>query len=273
MNRKNHLKRVLTALLLLPVLILIVYLGRGWLFNALIIGCIFICIREYFSLMDQGGMPCFKSSGILISIGLIIVFIIRRPEWILFMITAALLFLFLNAIASGQPMSETVPRLSVTLLGLIYVPWMMSFLILIRGFKGGAYLIFFLLAVIWSGDTFAYYTGSLMGRHLLCQRISPKKTVEGMLGGLGGSILAASLAGHFWLPRVSWFVYPLTGLTLGAIGQLGDLSESILKRWAGAKESGAILPGHGGLLDRIDGLIFSAPVFYFLLLVIIGYTK
>jgi len=273
MNRYNHLKRVLTSILLLPVLILFIYLGQGWLFIALIIGCIFICIQEFFSLMHQGGIPCFQASGVLISIGLIMAFIIQRPEWILFMITGALLILFLNALASKLPLSEMVPRLSVTLLGLIYIPWMMGFLILIRGFKGGAYLIFLLLAIIWSGDTLAFYTGSLIGKHPLCQRISPKKTVEGMVGGLIGSILVAFCLGPFWLPKTPVLFYPLLGLILGGFGQLGDLSESILKRWAGAKESGTILPGHGGLLDRIDGLIFSAPVFYFLLLFIVRYTQ
>jgi phosphatidate cytidylyltransferase len=141
---------------------------------------------------------------------------------------------------------------------------MMGFLILIRGLNDGKYLIFLILAIIWSGDTLAYYTGSLFGRHPLSKTISPKKTLEGMLGGLSGSILVAFCLGPFWLPKASLASYPFIGLTVGIFGQLGDLSESVLKRWAGEKESGSILPGHGGLLDRIDGLIFSAPVFYYL---------
>jgi len=147
-------------------------------------------------------------------------------------------------------------------MGLVYIPLMTGFLILIRGLAGGAYLVFLLLAIIWSGDTMAYYTGRLAGRHPMCPSISPKKTVEGMVGGLAGSTLAALILGPRWFPAAPLPFHPLMGLAVGCFGQLGDLSESILKRWAGVKESGGILPGHGGLLDRIDGLIFSAPVFY-----------
>lgn len=214
--------------------------------------------------MDKGGMPCFKKSGILLSIVLTATFMFQRYDFIFLALICSALVLFLNTLTSSLPLSERIPRLSSTLLGLLYIPCMMGFLILIRGLNDGKYLIFLILAIIWSGDTLAYYTGSLIGRHPLCKTISPKKTLEGMFGGLLGSIMAALCLGPFWLPGVSLAIYPFIGLTVGIFGQLGDLTESVLKRWAGEKESGNILPGHGGLLDRIDGLIFSAPVFYYL---------
>lgn len=265
MKLHTHTKRVLTSILLLPLLILIIYLGKGLLFNILIIGCVLICMKEFYFIMDRGGIPCLKRSGILLGLGLAFMFIFKKHELIFLTLTASFLVLFLNTLTSSLPLSETIPRLSTSLLALLYIPCMMGFLILIRGLKGGQYLIFLILAIIWSGDTFAYYTGSLFGKHPLCRTISPKKTVEGMLGGLLGSILAAFLLGPFWLPKASLASYPFIGLVVGIFGQLGDLSESVLKRWAGIKESGNILPGHGGLLDRIDGLIFSAPVFYYYL--------
>jgi phosphatidate cytidylyltransferase len=266
MNINTHTKRILTSILLLPLLILLIYLGKGLLFNIFIIGCILICMKEFYFLMDKGGMPCFKKSGILLGTSLTVIFMFQKHEFILLVLTCSALMLFLNTLTSSLPLSERIPRLSSTLLGLIYIPCMMGFLILIRGLNDGKYLIFLILAIIWGGDTLAYYTGSLFGRHPLSKTISPKKTLEGMLGGLLGSILAALCLGPFWLPKASLAFYPFIGLTVGSFGQLGDLSESVLKRWAGEKESGNILPGHGGLLDRIDGLIFSAPVFYYLTL-------
>ena len=266
MSFNNHAKRILTSILLLPLLILIIYVGNGWLFNILITLCIIICLREFYALMDQGDISCFKLSAMVLGVILALAFWSKKIEWVFLVLTGSGLILFLNALISSSPLSKTIPRVSATFFGLFYIPWMMGFLMLIRGLKGGRYLVFFILALIWSGDTLAYYTGILFGRHPLCKNISPKKTVEGMVGGLLGSVIAAFCLGPFWLPEISFLSYPLIGLAMGAFGQLGDLSESVLKRWAGAKESGAILPGHGGLLDRIDGLIFSAPVFYYYLI-------
>ena len=266
MALNTYAKRLLTSILLLPLLILIIYQGNGLFFNIFIIGCSIVCMKEYFFLTDKGGIPCFKKSGVFLCMGLSAMFILQKQELIFTALICSVLILFLNTLVSSLPLSERIPRLSSTLLGLIYIPCMMGFLILIRGLNTGKYLVFLILAIIWSGDTLAYYTGRLIGRHPLSKVISPKKTVEGMIGGLLGSILASLCLGPFWLPKASLASYPFIGLTVGSFGQLGDLSESVLKRWAGEKESGNILPGHGGLLDRIDGLIFSAPVFYYLIL-------
>lgn len=259
----NHLKRVLTSLILLPLLILIIIFGKGWPFDLVILFCIYLCMREFFVLMEKGGIPCFKVSGTLAGIGLGLTFVFKRPALIILALTIAGILIFIDNLRLSMPFSKTIPSLSCTLLGIFYIPWMIGFLIPIRDLKGGAQLIFLLLSIIWSGDTLAFYTGSWFGRHKLCERISPKKTVEGMIGGLLGSALAASLLGHVWLPEASLLSCLFLGLALGSIGQMGDMSESIIKRWAGAKESGGILPGHGGLLDRIDGLIFNVPLFYF----------
>lgn len=270
MSFNNHVKRVLTSIFALPLIIIIVYIDKGLPFNLLIMASIFLGMKEFYQIMENGGVHCFKISGILLGIGLAFVFTIKEPGFIFFALTASGIILLLKTLSAPSALSKnTLPSLSCTFLGLFYVPWMLGFLILIRSLKGGEFLIFYLLAIIWVNDILAYYTGSCLGRHLLCPKISPKKTLEGAAGGLLGSMLAALLLGPVWIPEASLFACLMLGLSLGSFGQLGDLSESVLKRWAGVKESGSILPGHGGLLDRIDGLLFCAPVFYYYIVIIL----
>ena len=124
-------------------------------------------------------------------------------------------------------------------------------------------LIFFLLLVTSAADTGAYYVGTLYGRHRLAPTISPKKTVEGLVGGLIGAIIVA-YAAHWWfLPELSGLDCLILGTILTITGLWGDLAESAMKRSVGMKDSGGILPGHGGMLDRLDSLLFTAPVFYY----------
>jgi phosphatidate cytidylyltransferase len=124
--------------------------------------------------------------------------------------------------------------------------------------------ILLLFAIIWVGDSAAYYGGRAMGRHLLAPRVSPKKTVEGAVAGLLGSVIVGVIGGKWALDQEWTRLIVLSGLTAVA-GQVGDLAESVLKRSAGVKDSSSILPGHGGILDRLDSLFFAAPVFYWLL--------
>jgi phosphatidate cytidylyltransferase len=121
--------------------------------------------------------------------------------------------------------------------------------------------IFVLFAIIWAGDVAAYYGGRAFGRHALAPKVSPKKTVEGAVAGLIASIAAGIFAG-VWLWGESWITFAGISAATAVAGQLGDLAESVLKRSAGVKDSSSILPGHGGILDRLDSLFFAAPVFY-----------
>jgi phosphatidate cytidylyltransferase len=116
--------------------------------------------------------------------------------------------------------------------------------------------------IVWLSDTFAFFTGCAVGRHRLAPAISPGKTVEGALGGLAGGIAGALLIRAWLLPRLPLPDTVLLGLAVSALGIVGDLLESLLKRWAGLKDSGALFPGHGGMLDRLDSLLFGAPVLY-----------
>jgi phosphatidate cytidylyltransferase len=128
----------------------------------------------------------------------------------------------------------------------------------------GAIWLFGLMAIVFTGDTLAYIFGRAIGRHKLLEAVSPKKTIEGAIGGLIGSALAGAVLGIFFLPDRPLWAIVLTALTTGAFAQVGDLFESLLKRVAEVKDSGTMMPGHGGILDRVDGLLFAAPVYYVL---------
>ena len=158
---------------------------------------------------------------------------------------------------------DSVTAVSVIIFGALYVAWPLAHLIPLRGLLNGHNLIFFILIVTWGVDTGAYYTGRHLGRHKLSPNISPGKTVEGAIGGLISCILSALFARWLFLPELSINNTLFLGIVFGIISQIGDLSESMLKRGAGVKDSGSLLPAHGGILDRVDSVIFTLPVFYY----------
>jgi len=147
--------------------------------------------------------------------------------------------------------------------GLIYIPLLLGHLILIRDWHQGETWIFFLLAVLFAGDTAAYYVGRAFGRYKLSPRISPGKTLEGAVGGLAGNLFIGILFKIWCFPESRWGHWIALIMVIGGLGQVGDLVESMLKRSVQLKDSGKIFPGHGGLLDRIDALIFAAPALYY----------
>ena len=149
--------------------------------------------------------------------------------------------------------------------GLFYLPLFMPFFILIRNQAEGILWIFFLLAVNYAGDTAAYYVGRTWGRHKLAPRVSPQKTIEGSLGGLIANGLTALIFQQTGLARCGAGEIMLVGGVIGVSSQFGDLTESLLKRAAGSKDSGSLFPGHGGFLDRVDSLLFPAPWLYYYL--------
>lgn len=152
---------------------------------------------------------------------------------------------------------------AMTVFGVLYLGLTLGMLSMTRLLPQGEWLIFFLLLVTWASDTGAYYVGTLIGRHCLAPTISPKKTVEGLVGGLIGAIIVAYVARWWFLPELSGLDCLILGTLLTITGLWGDLTESAMKRSVGVKNSGGILPGHGGMLDRLDSLLFTAPVFYY----------
>lgn len=156
------------------------------------------------------------------------------------------------------------------LAGLIYVPVLFSYVIQVRRLDHGLAWLFLTLAVTWAGDTGAYFAGRAFGRHKLFERVSPKKTWEGFFGGLVFAIAFACAFKALWLTELSWVQAAVLGAVLDGIGVLGDLVESMFKRAFGVKDSGWIMPGHGGILDRIDSLLFTGPVAWILATQVFG---
>lgn len=164
---------------------------------------------------------------------------------------------------SRAPLEQSLRDGAMTLFGVLYLGLTLGMLSMTRLLPQGEWLIFFLLLVTWASDTGAYYVGTLFGRHRLAPTISPKKTVEGLVGGLIGAIIVAYAARWWFLPELSGLDCLILGTLLTLTGLWGDLAESAMKRSVGIKDSGGILPGHGGMLDRLDSLLFTAPVFYY----------
>jgi phosphatidate cytidylyltransferase len=159
---------------------------------------------------------------------------------------------------------DALGRVSAAVFPMLYLGLPIGALIAIRAMRGPASL-FLLMFTVMVSDTAQYYSGRLFGRRLLAPVISPKKTIEGAIGGFVFGMVLMAVAGHWWLPDVSWPVRSLLGAALVALGIAGDLFESMLKRSAGVKDSSALIPGHGGVLDRIDALLFAAPIYYVVL--------
>jgi len=148
---------------------------------------------------------------------------------------------------------------SLAVLGAVYPGLLLAALVPLRQLPRGEWWILLAIVVTWLNDTFAYFVGRAFGRRKLYERISPSKTWEGAAGGAAGSIAGALVIRSLWLPVIPFWGAALIGAGAAVLGPLGDLSESMLKRAFGAKDSGRLLPGHGGLLDRIDALLFNAP--------------
>jgi len=146
--------------------------------------------------------------------------------------------------------------------GFLYVPFLMSHLVLVRGLPHGAAWVFMLLCVVMGGDSAAFYIGTAFGKHRLYPEVSPKKSIEGAIGGLAGSVGGALLARLLLYPELAVGHAVAVALLLGILGQAGDLFESMIKRSCGVKDSGTIFPGHGGVLDRLDSILFAAPALY-----------
>ncbi len=148
-------------------------------------------------------------------------------------------------------------------MGFLYVPLLLAHLMLLRHLPFGIQWILLLLIIVMSGDSAAYYSGSAWGKTKLYPQVSPKKSVEGSIGGLLGSLAGALVAKLTFFPQLNFIDCIATAVLLGVLGQLGDLFESLLKRSCGVKDSGAIFPGHGGILDRLDSLLFAGPAAFY----------
>ena len=260
-----HLKRWITGLSALPFLIFLVYIG-GFPF-IILIGFACICsLWEYYRIVFHADGEILYGVvvwwGYFVALTIIVLAHIADSESVLVVLALNLVFVGLISMFLFKSKPSIVHVIPKQVQGIVYIPLLLSFLVSIRRGPDGMIWIFLLLAIIFAGDISAFYVGSYLGRHKLNPAISPGKTIEGAIGGLAGNLLVGSIGKFFFLPALSWGPAVLFFLAVGLSGQVGDLFESEFKRSSKIKDSGGILPGHGGVLDRIDALLFASPVAY-----------
>jgi phosphatidate cytidylyltransferase len=255
------LKRELTGIIAAPIVIGIVYYSPPILFMFFVAAVILMGLNEYFNIIERIGIYGFRLPAMILSFLLLLVFYFDE-NFILEWGIGAIVTLFGVWFFQEVNVKVAIDQISFTLFGILYISGLGGFFLLIRSFEGGVRLIFFLFLIVWLGDIAAYYWGKNFGKNPLAPIVSPNKTIEGSIAGLLGSLVAAVISGYFFLGHIGMIHCLLIALICGTIGQFGDLAESLIKRQANIKNSGDILPGHGGVLDRIDSLLFAGPAFY-----------
>jgi len=254
-------KRIISSIALIGVLLATIFVD--WLCGILVTLFIVGGLYEFFTMLQKKGISIYKYFGIGMGtlIPLSITFRFEpTKKWELLFAILALLFLILMQFRRREN-SGAVIGISTTIFGILYVAWFLSFMIKVRYLAGGLSLFTAVLLITKLGDIGAYLVGTRFGKHPLIPRISPKKSVEGAVGGLFFSILGAFASRPFL--NLPYLYLAFIGICLGLLGQLGDLFESLMKRDCGIKDSGSIFPGMGGALDLIDSLLFTTPAFYF----------
>lgn len=262
----THLKRWITGLTALPLLIYFITLG-GAVFAGLVAAASIFGLWEYFRIVlddaDQAFFDPICLTGYIAAAVLIGYGAMCKPGHIPAIVALDFVVVAVYSVFRFSSDQTVVLRVARQVQGIVYVPLLLSLLVLLRNRPDGMTWIFILLAIIFAGDTSAYYVGSYLGRNKLAPAVSPGKTVEGALGGLAANLLVGTAAKLLFLPPGDWLLSCAGFVLFGAAGQAGDLFESALKRLSSIKDSSAILPGHGGILDRIDALLLAAPVAYF----------
>ena len=265
------LLRVIASIVFIPCLYIITKAG-GYYFLALMDIVIIIGIWEFYGIMEWKGIRPYKGIGILCGLVLSWYFYIRSGMYANLFLTLALIGI-MGLELTRRNNKTAIYHISTTILGVVYVAFLGSHLVLLREFpisagldyNLGSSLVFLVFLVTWSGDTLAYSLGMSIGRHPLLPRISEKKTVEGSAGGVAGSLLGGVIAKYTFAPFLELWQALMIGAIASLMGQLGDLVESMIKRDAAIKDTSATIPGHGGVLDRFDSLLFTAPLLYYFL--------
>lgn len=284
------MKRVLTAVALIPVVLLILFKAQWPFFVVAISAIVILTLREYLNVTEAYGMKPFRWMTYVVAMLVVLAFTIHNFPWLVPWFLRGVLswvsLWYLLPVIFGIPvvfrkeMRMAVPAAAMSVFGVIYIAASLGLLIRLRHLPQAEYLIVFILFSVWGGDIAAYYIGKNFGRHKLAPVVSPNKSWEGAIASIVASVGIALLVFHFreginalfthepdaptlqpdhmGLVEIIWL-----GLITNVAAQFGDLFESALKRGAGVKDSGSLLPGHGGLLDRIDALLFAVPVVWY----------
>lgn len=271
--------RVFSAALFLPLLVVLAFVG-GWPYLAFVEAVVVLGLLEFYRMAQAKGAWPHTVPGVLAGACLVLLLYLGHGAAAGLLVTTFSLVVLVMELRRGRP-EGSILNVGATVLGVFYVGWLGGHLGLLRtlpaevagpgplpfgagpGPDTGARVVLFTFLVTWAGDTGAYFVGRARGRTPLFPAVSPKKTAEGTAGGMFASMLAGILGGLWVLPRLGIQDSILLGAVGGIVGPIGDLVESLFKRDSGLKDAGRTIPGHGGVLDRFDSLLFVAPVFYY----------
>ena len=264
----NITQRTITALVIVAAVFFIIFALPNWAFCILTVFFIATSLYEFFSIVEKRGIAVYKYYGMLIGIAIPLAVYFQGGEGYsnlepLFIVITCL-FGFILQIVRREKAHDHLTSIAILLFALFYISWFLSFFIKIKFLYDGSKLVAFLILVTKGGDVGAYFIGKYFGKNPLIPRISPRKTKEGAIGGLLISAVFALLSKGI-LVDFSYARLLFLGLLFGVLGQIGDLAESLFKRDFNAKDSSRALPGLGGMLDTVDSLLFTAPIFYFYL--------
>jgi phosphatidate cytidylyltransferase len=265
-----HIKRWITGIIAVPLLFLIIWYGSEEVFAAFIIFVSVAACYEYNKMIFEAGFSWEKWEGLIIAFFIPLTFFIGDARLINAFVAFSVLCVFILFLLRIKEQSFEISSLSKVVLGFLYIPFMISHLILIRRADNGILWVFFIIVLAFSGDIAAFYVGRMVGRRKLFPLISPGKTVAGTVGLVLGSVTGCILFQIILFRALPLIHAVILGFFGSIIGQLGDLCESAIKRASGVKDSGYILLGHGGLLDRLDCLLFIVPFVYYYQLFLIS---
>jgi phosphatidate cytidylyltransferase len=269
---KIEKKKVWMTLIMVPPVTILIALGPSAVLHLIVLLATFFGLREYYNLVLPHSKWIERTVGI--GLGLILSIIISfgdakeiSPFFVLVLLILSILFM-----ATSKDLSSTISNMGGTLFGIFFIGFLLGYVSLIRNMTNGRLWVLFLIVTVWAGDISALLIGSFLGRHKLYPKISPKKTFEGLFGSIVGSIIVALAFSLLFIPHLKKGHCILLAVGLGILGQLGDFTESMLKRSAQVKDSGTLIPGHGGMLDRLDSFLFSAPFLHYSLLYLLKET-
>lgn len=248
------MKRIITALLLAPAIVAVVLWGPAWLFYAVVAAVAGLCYYEYAGIAARFGFGTLGPMGY--GAGLLVLAAPEDP----FLAAVLLLAVALTVGMRAADLRNALPRAALLTAGVLYIFGCFRFAIPIRA--ANPHWLMWCLLLNWLGDTGAYYAGRKWGRHRMAPRVSPGKTWEGAAASVVSAVIVGVAYGSRFLPGVPLPVLAAMAAGINAAGQVGDLAESAVKRGAGVKDSGNLLPGHGGFLDRVDSTLFALPVLY-----------
>lgn len=263
-------KRVLVVVILLPIGLVVIWLG-GLAFAVMVALILGLAAWEYVNLFRAGGL---QPAGVLVVLGTLGLAAGRAysgfssASWIISLVVLLSMAYHLVAYERGRDQAGT--DFGITLGGVLYLGWIGSYLISLRELPEGVWWVLLVLPSVWLADSGAYFIGRAFGRRKLSPRLSPKKTWEGYLGGVLVGVLGSALLAYIWSfwtgpgSQITPLNGSLMGLVLSVITPLGDLGESMIKRQVGVKDSGTLLPGHGGVFDRIDSWLWAGVIGYYL---------